>query len=181
MSRSEILQKIEETLPVARRFIRGALDRRLEVMSAKHNPTGREVRWFRKPDKFCLPFETRQLAEAENREDEFLKVCVLGSFEERAQALLGEAVHDKVSAREIAQIALLGIELTFQKEGLELAHFLAGQEGDVYQSVSDQIDEALQIVGIAGDAAIVTKEVALHIVQQAFYEAKSRSAFRSAS
>jgi hypothetical protein len=171
MTRGDILAKIESTLPVARRFIRGTINNRLELMAAKNNPTGREVRWYRKQDKFCLPHEARRLAKAENEEDEFLKVRVLSRFEERAQTLL-EETPGEVSARSIARTALLAVELTFQKEGLELAAFLTGDEGNVYESISDQIDEAIQISGIAGEAAVVTKGVALSIIRQAFYRSE---------
>jgi hypothetical protein len=170
MSRDQILEKIETTLPVAKRFIRGVIDARLELMATKQNPTGREVRWHRKEDKFCLPYETRRIAEEENAEDEFLKIRVLETFEERAQRLLDDGNDgEDLSAHRIAQIALLAIELTFEKEGLELAEFLTGQERDVYDCVADQVDEAIQLAGMGGNAAIVTKELALHIVRQAFY------------
>lgn len=173
MSRDEILEKIETTLPVARRFIRGVVDARLKLMATKQNPTGREVRWYRKQAKFCLPHETRRIAEAENAEDEFLKIQVLESFEERAQRHLDEGHQgEDLSAYSIAQIALLAIELTFEKEGLELAEFLTGQERDVYDCVADQVDEAIQLTGTSGSSAIVTKEIALNIVRQAFYRSE---------
>ena len=62
------------------------------------------------------------------------------------------------------------IELTFEKEGLELASFLTGESDDrSYESISDQVDEAIDQKEIVGKEAIVAKEIALSILGEAFY------------
>ena len=165
-TRADIVQRIEEVLPTAKHFIRGVLSERLKQLSSKGNPTGREIRWYRKTDQFCLPYETRQLVEQENIEDESLKAHVLSDFEACSQELA-----ENISPRMTARIAHRAIELTFEKQGLELAAFLEERAGEYEElSISDQVDEALQETELTGEIAIVTKEVALSVIRKAFYE-----------
>ena len=165
-TRAAILQRIEGVLPTAKQFIRGVLDNRLKLLASKGNPTGRELRWYKKSDQFCLPYETRQLVEQENIEDESLKAHVFSEFEAIAQEL-----SDEVSPRKIANIVNRVVELTFEEQGLALAAFLEENIGDYEElSISDRIDTALQEAGITGEEALVTKEVALTTIRKAFYE-----------
>jgi hypothetical protein len=173
MTRDAILSKIEETLPTAKHFVRGVLDHRLEVLSSKSNPTGREIRWHKKAQNYCLTYETRQLVAEENIQDEYLKTRVLEIFEIHAQSILGDQL-EILSPKGIANIALAAIELTFEKEGLELARFLTGDDsGDIYLSVSDQVDEAMQRLGLKGETALITKDCALGIIRRSFYDSSS--------
>lgn len=165
-SRDEIVHRIEAVLPTAKQFIRGVLDNRLKLLSSKGNPTGRELRWYRKTDQFCLPYETRQIVEQENIEDETLKAHVLREFETCAQ----ELTYD-ISPRTTAHIVHRAIELTFEGQGLELAAFLEANAGEYEElSIADRVEEAIQQFGIAGDEALTTKEVALVAIRRAFYE-----------
>ena len=165
-TRAEIVQRIEEVLPTAKHFIRGVLNNRLKLLSSKNNPTGREIRWYRKTDQFCLPYETRQLVRQENIEDESLKTRVLGDFEACSQEMT-----EDVSPRTTAHIAHRAIELTFERQGLELAAFLEEKAGEYEElSISDQVDEALQETKLTGEKAVITKEVALAAIRRALYE-----------
>ena len=165
-TRAEIMQRIEEVLPATKQFIRGVLDDRLKLLSSKNNSTGREIRWYKKTNQFCLPYGTRQLVEQENVEDEFLKAHVLSEFEACVQDL-----DEKISPRRTAHIAHRAIELTFEGQGLELAAFLEKRIGGHEElSISDQVDEAIQEAKIAGEEALVTKEAALAAIRRAFYE-----------
>ena len=165
-ARADIIQRIEEVLPTAKDFISGVLDDRLKLLSSKGNSTGREIRWYRNTDQYCLPYETRQLVEQENIEDEALKSHVLGEFEVCAQEL-----SEDISPRETARIAHRAIELTFENQGLELAAFLEEKVGEYEElSISDRVDTALQESGVAGTEAIATKQVALMAIRRAFYE-----------
>ena len=168
-TRMDIIQRIEKVLPTAKHFIRGVLNGRLKQLSSKGNPTGREIRWYRKTDQFCLPYETRQLVEQENIDDESLKVRVLGDFEACSQEL-----SEDISPRRTARIAHRAIVLTFEKQGLELAAFLEKRIGEYKElSISDQVDEALQESlqeGNFTDDIIITKEVVLTTIRKAFYE-----------
>jgi hypothetical protein len=79
-TRAEILERIVGALPAANQFIKSVLDTRLDALASKRNTNGREVRWHRSDDQFCLPYETRNLVEQENIEDEVLKASVSGVF-----------------------------------------------------------------------------------------------------
>lgn len=165
-TRADILQRISVVLPTAKHFIRSVLNERLKQLSSKNNPTGREIRWYKKRDLFCLPYETRQLVKRENIEDESLKARVFGDFEAYSQDL-----SEDISPRTTAHIAHRAIELTFERQGLELAAFLEDMTGEYGElSISDQVDEALQETKITGEKAIVTKEVALGVIRRAFYQ-----------
>ena len=165
-TRADIVQRVEGVLPTAKQFIRGVLNNRLILLSSKGNPTGREIRWYRKTDRFCLPYETRQLVELENVQDESLKAHVLSEFETCAQEL-----SDDVCPRRMAHLANRVVELTFEGQGLELAAFLEENAGDYEQfSVSDRVDTALQESDLSGEEALVAKDVILATIRRAFYE-----------
>ena len=165
-TRDQIVRKVTEILPSASYFIHKQLDGRLQLLSSKGNPTGREIRWYKKENKFCLPYETRMLVEQENTEDELLKVQVLKEFETRAQSFTPE-----VCPRTIARVALRAVELTFEARGLELATFLERDIGDYEDlSISDQVEVAIQDVSLAGMEAVVAKESALSVIRRSFYE-----------
>lgn len=169
LNRDEMLEKILRVLPSSRQFIRGVFDHRLETLSQKGNPSGREIRWYRKENKFCLPYETRKVVEDENTEDEFLKLTVLDRFQSRAREFL-KANKSEVDPRQVAVLSHRAIELTFEKEGLELAAFLSGQSnGNYYGTIADQVDEALVEARLSGDDALSAKEAALAALRQAFY------------
>ena len=165
-TRAEIMAKIEAVLPSARHFIRGVFNHRLETLSSKGNPTGREIRWYKKKDKFCLPYHTRLEVEAENTEDEHLKTQVLQEFEARAQAL-----SEDVDSSQMSRIALRSIELTFEVQGLELAALLEEEVGEFSDlSISDQVDKAIDETPLDGEPAVIAKEIALSLIRRALYE-----------
>ena len=167
LKRVEILNKINEALPAAKHFMPGVVDHRIKVMASKNNPTGREIRWYRKEDKLCLPLETRQLVEKENTKDEYLKLSVMAQFTQRATRYL-DGEDTGLEPTQIAELAHRSIELTFEKEGLELASFLTGESDDQsYESISDQVDAAIEQKGLAGKETIVAKEVALSVLREA--------------
>jgi len=168
MTRGDMLAKIEGALPSAKHFIRGVLDHRLDVLASKGNPSGREIRWHRKENLFGLPYETRQIIESENTEDEFRKLEVLDIYKRRAGEMLPDG--KPVLPDQVARIAHRALEFTFEKEGLELAEFLSGtRDEDYYVAISDQVDEAIAEAGLTGSTAATAKEVALSVLRQAFY------------
>ena len=169
MRRAEILAKIEGVLPSAKHFIRSVLTKRLRILASKSNPSGREIRWYRKEEKFCLPHETRKIVEKENTEDEFLKLQVLRLYEQRSIDCLGN--EESVNPKQLAKFAHRALELTFEKEGLELSAFLSGTQGEnQYRVISDQVDKAIEEGGLSGESAVRAKDVILVILGKAFYD-----------
>ena len=168
LDRQAILDKIEDTLPSSKQFVRGVFNHRLETMASKGNPTGREVRWHKKDDNFCLPYDTRELLTQENVEDEALKIRVLSLYEDRAATTLDS--DDALIPADVASLAHRALELTFEQQGLELVQFLTSDtEGNRSFIISDQVDLAIQEVGLTGKAAVIGKEVALGVLRQGFY------------
>lgn len=171
LTRQQILEKIEDALPTARHFLRGLLGHRLKTLASKGNPSGREIRWYRKEDKYCLPFETRQIVEQENIEDEYLKVQLLKEFETAAQAYLEGLESPNASPMIITQLAVRAVECTFENTGLELAAFLEGNEdAGAHLTISDNVDSVIQELGISGNTALVAKDIAMKLIRRAFYE-----------
>lgn len=165
-SKGEILEKIVGVLPTARQFIEPVLEERLMQLSAKGNPTGREVRRYAKADRYCLPYETRKLAAQENIEDEALKARVLNRLEERIQRM-----HDRISPRRAAQIALRAIGMTFEARGLELAAFLDQRIGEYEElCIGDQVDEVIEEEKLSGKEAVETRTAVVEAVRASFYE-----------
>ena len=165
----EVIAKIEEAVPPARQFIRGVYRARIEQLASKLNPSGREVRWHKKDDLFCLPYETRQIVETENVEDEALRVRVLETLAARATSIVKELTPE--DAATIADIALRALQLTFETEGLEFAAFLHGtdQAGEDY-SIGDGIDNALVQSNVSGEKQIAWKEVVVRMLRTTIYE-----------
>lgn len=169
LKRHEILKKIELTLPSALPFINKILETRLERLASKQAASGREIKWHKKEDKFCLPFETRKLIIEENTEDEFLKLKVLELFAKRADQYQ-KSDEDSINSDQIAELAHRTIERTFEKEGLELAYFLSGKnDAKSYFSIADSVDDAMLEMELNGIDAINAKDAALAVLRQAFY------------
>ena len=170
MMRQDILHKIEETLPSAKQFIRGVFDNRIRLLASKNNPTGREVRWYKKDDKFCLPYETREIIKDEKTEDEFLKTKIMDLYRQRANEYLDDSNIVSLSDQ-MANIAHRALELTFEKEGLMLAAFLSREntESQYDGTISDQVNDAIEEANLTGATAVRSKETALAVLQQAFY------------
>lgn len=169
LTRDQILTKIEQVLPSAKHFIRGVMDQRLSLLSDKGNPTGRELRRYRKDGKYCLPFETRQLIERENVEDEFHTLQLVDLYTDRAARFM--RADDTVSAEAVAAIARRALNITFECEGIELAEFLSGVSEDNYNgSIADHVDLAIDEFELSGAAAVMAKAAALEVLRQAFYK-----------
>jgi hypothetical protein len=169
MTGDQVLAKIEEAVPPARQFLRGIYRDRLGLLASKQNPSGREVRWYKKDDLFCLPFETRQIVETENIEDEALRVRVLETLGARASSLVKDLTPQDAAA--IAGIAVRALQLTFETEGLEFAAFLHGtDQAEEDYSIGDGIDKALVQSNVAGEKQVAWKEVLVRMLRTTIYE-----------
>ena len=169
MSRKEIAEKVNAILPITSIVTTDFASKRLELLSSKKNPVGREVRWYKNDDMFCLPFETRKQVEQENIEDEALRIRVNENFENRAQS-----VDSGVSPSDVAKVALSSIQMTFEAHGLALAAFLENKEGDSgYEAltISDQVDKVL-VSGAVKATSSEIKRVVMAVIRQALYDSR---------
>ena len=168
LTRREISEKIKKALPSAKHIIHKVFNERIAALASKQNTTGREVRWYKNSDEFCLPYNTRQIIADENIEDEFLKLEVMNVYKQRASEVLCSS--DSVSADEIANIVHRALELTFEKNGLELVEFLTGDHNENQKlTISDQVDDALAPTNLSNEVRVRAKEVSLIVLGQAFY------------
>lgn len=173
MGRSQILDKIIEALPAAAQFIRSTFDQRIEALKKKDQTSGREIRWYKKGDQYCLPHATRVLVEQENSEDEILRASVSDIFRERA----GRRLQDDNEAILIPQVVSLChrvLEILFEKQGLELTYFLNDSEAESgwHQSIADLVDQAMTELSVGPEDTQVVKEVVLAILREAFYNSE---------
>ncbi|MGY4457760.1 hypothetical protein [Bradyrhizobium sp. LB13.1] len=173
MDRAQILAKILEALPAASKFIQSKFDQRIEALTKKDHTSGRELRWYKKTDQFCLPHTTRLLVEKENSEDEILRNNVSDIFRKRA----GLRLQDENEAILIPQVVSLChrvLEILFEKQGLELTYFLNDSEAETgwQQSIADLVDQAMNELNVGPEDTHVLKEVVLAILREAFYNSE---------
>jgi hypothetical protein len=171
MTREEVLNKIVGTLPWAKQFVRGQLDQRIEVLSGKANPTGREVRWHRKDDKFCLPFETREIVARENAADESLRIDVMNEI----MVSLGD-ICSLADAETIGRVCLRTVELFFQREGLAMSYFVSGRDPQQTSpnTMSDRIEEALIALSVPASTVSLVRSHATECLRRMFYASTAR-------
>jgi len=169
LRRKEINEKILATVPTAKNFLNQSLPKRLEKLSQKNNLTGREIRHHQKEDKFCLPYETRLLVEAENVEDEALRLRVIERFRERI-TVMKEINLSEPLEHHAARLALRTVQLTFEMEGLEFAAFLnEGEAIHEYDSIADITDKVLRESGLTGPDSISVKGAICGCLRESFY------------
>jgi hypothetical protein len=174
MARAKILEIIEGALPAARQFIRSNLNQRLTALTSKSNTNGREIRWYRKTDEFCLPHSTRLIIKDENTSDEILKTEVTDVFRKRALLHLTRDNEDALIPQAIS-ICHRALEITFEKQGLELTQFLHDSEAEKFgpKSISDFVDSAIVELNVGPEDIDVVKSAALSILREAFYKSES--------
>lgn len=173
MTRDEVLSKIVEALPSAKQFVKGVLDNRLNALTAKSNTNGREVRHYRKQSNYCLPYETRIVVQAENAEDELLKTRVKDVFLRRLQEFSQKA-GTEIVLETAAEICFRTVELSFQKQGIEVSYFMSGKEPEqpIQRTISEHLDDAIEERQIVGDAAEKIKEACFYTLRAAFYHSE---------
>jgi len=80
LTRDEIVKKILRDMPWTKQFIKTEIDERLEELYKRGGEYGREIRRYKKENKYCLPIDTRDKIEEENSVDYCLKSEVLNEI-----------------------------------------------------------------------------------------------------
>lgn len=170
LNRQQILDKIETTLPSARQFIRGVIDNRLKTMAAKDAPGGRQIRWYQKDKKYCLPFETRALVATENAEDDILKYQVSCVFEERLPGC-GESITDE-HASLVVKCCHRTLEKVFETQGLQLAQFAADElvDDELYTDISGILSRVVDEIPNDDEVKLLVRRVSLFVLRGTFYQ-----------
>lgn len=167
LSRDELLGSICDAFPWANNFIKSHIDDRLEKLRSK-SVGGREIRWHRKADKYCLPFETRESIKSENTNDESLKIEFINELSLRAS---GYFSGDDGDYKLTSELALSAIEKIFERQGLVLAHFLANEnESDAPLVISDCIEALLDDKRIPAGQKSNYRDYIERLVCSVFYD-----------
>jgi hypothetical protein len=169
MTRDEILAAIVEVLPAARSIVAGAIDHRLNNMSSKTHPAGRQINVYKKQRSYCLPFQTRETVQTENATDVLLRTTVLAGLAARATSVAGERGLSGIDVSEVAQICLATIEKGFEEQGLAIAMSVSENGGPEVETLPDLVAERVLGTGLHGDRAVRTADVALTVIRAAFY------------
>lgn len=171
-SRQQLLTDIETALPAAKTFIRGVFDNRLERLSEKKGTEGRKINRYNKEDKFCLPFETRQLVASETADDLGLKQRVTEIFKSRLLKYFPET--DENLFQDILRVCHNSIEITFEKKGLELVKFISDTEsGEANFTLDDFVVKSIEsITELSGSEFQLVRSICLEILRGAFYESE---------
>ena len=140
LTRDQIHACISAAFPWSNSFINRHLNDRLEKLRTR-GVQGREIRWYRKEKKFCLPFETRESIKAENVEDEALRIEFLDELKLKASEYFES---DDSEYEILSHMALRTIEMVFERQGLMLSHFITDdEETDGPLVVSDCIEKLI--------------------------------------
>ncbi|MBM4597459.1 hypothetical protein GS440_03600 [Rhodococcus hoagii] len=165
---SEILERIEGTLPSVQSLVSPKLRPRLMSLSTG-TKSDRKVRWHQQVDKFCLPWESRRFIEDDNREDETIRINMARSIADRIEAT-GPDLTDrrKGLCKGLVQST---IETIFEREGLMFSSFLESrtfQEGRiaVTDALRDNLDNMTEVRrderAAIGDCAFTVLRGVLH-------------------
>ncbi len=169
MDRDAILNRIEETLPSAKQFIRGVIDTRLLNLRTRHNSEDRAVRYYSTEQKYCLPFETRELIKEENVDDTALKSAVTAAFERRCQGLTSD--NERSLIPDVVTICHTALERVFERQGLQVAQFAHnGEEDDeLYANVADLVAKLIDENHALDDRTTV-RRIVLAVLRGTFYD-----------
>lgn len=166
MSEKEIRDLIFTEFPWTTKVLKGHIRQRLEEMRTKDN-SGREVRWYKKEMKYCLPYETRSIIQHENQTDELLQI----KFTEELKLLASELFDgDDGYYQLIAELGLRVVHTVFEKQGLLFSEFISsnGVE-EAPPVVSDCIDSALEQKNISPEQKEQYRDYLETILRKVFY------------
>lgn len=168
-NRSEILSRIESALPSARKYIRGVLDSRLEILSSKGSSGARQIRHYSKRAAYCLPYETRVEMAAENADDDLLKLQVSCVFEDRFSGM--EEAGDFHLRTKVVSTCHDVLERSFERQGLQVAVFASDGEPDdeLYTDVASILANTLDEYDIDVDAKARLRRYCTQILRGTFY------------
>ena len=169
LSDQEILAKIADAVPSANSIVSKRVRARLEALSAKNYPGGRKVRWHKQQDSFALPFETRRQLEIDNQDDEALRINVLRGLETRVREVAPQLDEGLVSVA--AAVTLRALQLSFEQQGLEFAHYVSSDDDVDYPYMADAVRQSLSDNEVSGQQSTDIANASLVVSRQCVYQA----------
>jgi hypothetical protein len=166
LTRNEIDERIFSQFPWASKLLKSQISPRLEAMRNK-KMGGREVRWYKKEDKYCLPYETRQVIALENSTDEAFQIRFLDELKASASELFDA---DEGEYQKVADLCLKVVHSVFERQGLLFAHFLVSEEeSQPPPVVADCIDDALNVSEIPAELREGFRDYVETVIRKVFY------------
>ncbi len=169
LTENEIISKIEQTVPSTKVILKGLIPIRLQVLSKRSKSKGRNIRWHRKDNNYCIAFDIRKNIEYDNAMDESLRINVINTFKSRlskfSDGILGTPQINLASA-----ISLEVIQRSFEYEGLEFCHFLEYKHIDHdFTTILEHIDESILSHRVSPYDFILIKDAIIYNLRGAFY------------
>lgn len=143
------------------------IDERLAALASKGYPGGRQIGWHKAESAYVLPYETRARLAADNANDEALRLRAVQSFARRATEMFPEAAAPEVER--IAEVALRALQVAFEHEGLEFAHFVSHDDAASVPQIRDAVRQAVHEQGAAGAESVELAAACLAVARQCFY------------
>ncbi len=168
--RDQINNDIKEMFPWANHYLSANLDYRLESMRKK-NKLGREIKWHRKENNYCIPFETRNAIRDENCEDAVLEIEFNDEIKLQASQLFDS---DDGEYDAIARLIHEVIIKIFEKQGLLLSHIVKSEEHGFEKTlvISDCIETVLNDNNLIKDKELYREHI-YSLIRSIFYESSS--------
>lgn len=168
MSKEEIRSEINKEFPWASYFLNNNLPLRLEKLKSK-DVENREIRWYKKDKKYCLPYETREAIKLENSVDELLAINFLQEIKE--QCFTTFSLGPK-RCQLIAEITISIIQKVFERQGLMLASFIGDADSSVNEKelvITDCIEDVLSFSTIKPEDMADYRSYIEKILNNVFY------------
>ena len=118
---------------------------------------------------YCLPLETRETIQVENATDEMLQTTVVAGLEERAKCVVEDRGFPCVDVTKVAKISLAAIEKGFEEQGLAIARSISENDDSETETLVEIVAELVREMGLHGDQAVRTADVALAVIRSSFY------------
>lgn len=166
MTTGEVTAKLLDRVPAVVSIVGPRLWDRIQALSDKGYPGGRQVNWHRADDNFCLPYDTRRKIGDENAQDEALRLRVHDGLIERANDVDGL---DPSLVKRVGDASLRVLQLAFEQEGLEFSHFLENSDTAAYPRLGDLVKDAVDSTGTRGAFAADVASGVLTVARACMY------------
>lgn len=166
LTERQIDSAIFDEFPWAQKILKGHIHTRLKFLRNKKIGE-REVRWYRKENKYCLPHETRKSLGNEAAIDEHLRLSVIGEIEGISSNKIDgdDSLH-----RSVADLALKVVNAVFETQGLVFSHFLDSEDESLHPAiVSDCIEQVVDSNVLPSMNKVDTKQHLEAVLREIFY------------
>jgi hypothetical protein len=172
LTEKQILEKIENVIPTARKFLRGQIGARLKALTAK-KAGARTVNVHTKEGAYCLPFETRKQIRESLLADEKLKLEVTDTFRKRIVDV-GVDLDEKV-LEQVPEFIHKTVERLFEQQGYNaVRHFSDEPEQGALnvRSVIEVAGDVVDAVKMSHASRVKAKLLIKQVLRGALYNSE---------